>query len=352
MAAFCTKCGAGLSPDTKFCTKCGNPTAATPAAGSVTGGAAAQWNTPSAPPPAASGTTAPTPQPPAAAAWSTPSAPPAAPPAASSDFQPVSAPPPPIYSGFQPAGAPTTHAAPGFQPVSAPPPPPPPPPQPPPPGNAFSAPVPPPANSSFAPVAAPPRSFAPVAAPASTPPPYSGSPYPAAAQPPQKSGGALKIILIIVAILVLLVVLVIAGLGFAAWRISRAIHVSGNNGQVSIHTDQGNITAKGDDGLSASELGVALYPGSSVARGGMKMDLPTGTMATGIYTTPDSKDKVVAFYKSRLGSEVSTFDTGKGAVLSQKVTDRESIVITVEGDSSEYDGKTKYSIVHTTATKP
>jgi hypothetical protein len=257
-----------------------------------------------------------------------------------------------VFSGFQPVGVPTPHAAPGFQPVSAPPPPPPPPPAPS--SAAYSAPVPPPARPSFAPVAAPPSTFAPVAAPSSTPPPYSGSPYPAAAQPPQKSGGALKIILIIVGVLVLLVVLVIAGLGFAAWRISRSIHISGSgeNGQVSIHTDQGNITAKGDEGLSASELGVALYPGSSVARGGMKMDLPTGTMATGVYTTSDSKDQVVAFYKSKLGSGLSTFDTANGAVLSQKVSDRETIVITVEGNSSEFEGKTKYSISHTTAAKP
>lgn len=184
------------------------------------------------------------------------------------------------------------------------------------------------------------------AAPAPNPTPaYVAQPI---AAPPVKSGSsALKIILIIVAIVVTLGILGAGALGFVAWRISRAIHINNQNGQVSINTPGGNISANSSDSFTASDLGTDIYPGAKSERGGMRMDLPTGSMVSSAYSTTDSKDQVIAFYKSKFGSEASVIDTSNGAIVSVKRGEQESVMVTINANASQNDGKTRIAIVHT-----
>jgi hypothetical protein len=83
----------------------------------------------------------------------------------------------------------------------------------------------------------------------------------------------------------------------------------------------------------------------------MRMELPTGSMVTGVFVTSDSKDQVVAFYKAKFGSAASTFDTNDGAILTLPIGDKESVMVTITGKPSENEGKTKIVIVHTKNSK-
>jgi len=166
------------------------------------------------------------------------------------------------------------------------------------------------------------------------------------------SSSAVKIVLIIVAIIVGLGIL---GMGvgvFAVWRVSRAVHINGHNGQMTLQTPGGTIKADSSENFTASELGTDIYPGARSARGGMRMNLPTGSMVTGVFVTSDSKEQVVDYYKSKLGSGASTYDSGDSAMVTLNQGEQESIIVTISVRASQEDGKTRISIVHTKASKP
>lgn len=211
------------------------------------------------------------------------------------------------------------------------------------------------APPAYAPVApsAPPPGYAPPPSygpPAGSPPPPPS--YPGGMAPvPAKSGGALKIILIVVAIFVGLGVLGAAAVGFTAWRVMHAIHTSGSNGDISIDTPGGKISTSSTESYSSSELGTDIYPGAQTGKGSMRMSLPTGSVITAIYTTSDSKDQVVNYYKSRLGSDASVFDNANSAVLSLQKGPKETVMVTVSQNGSQDDGKTRISIMHSKSTK-
>ncbi len=169
--------------------------------------------------------------------------------------------------------------------------------------------------------------------------------------PPAQTGGssALKIVLIIIAVIFGLGILAAGAFGFFVWRVAHSIHVN-HNGDLSINTPAGHISANTDEHFSSSDLGTDPYPGATTGKGSMRMSLPTGTMVSAVYVTSDSKDQVVAFYKSKFPDNVSTYDTGSGSVITYNKSDRESIVVTITTNSSEYDGKTQIHILHTTKT--
>lgn len=170
---------------------------------------------------------------------------------------------------------------------------------------------------------------------------------------PVKSGGsALKIILIIVVVLVGLGILGVGAVGFTVWRVAHAFHVNGKNGQVTLNTPSGSVTASNASNFTADELGTDIYPGAQPTTGGMRMNLPTGSVISGVFLTTDSKEQVVAFYKSKLGSEASVFDAANSAMISVRRPSHDNIMISVSSRESENDGKTKISIVHTKNNRP
>jgi hypothetical protein len=187
-------------------------------------------------------------------------------------------------------------------------------------------------------------------------PPAGYAPAAGYVQPPAapvKSGGsALKIVLIVLAVLVGLGILGAGAVGFTVWRVARAFHVNSHNGQVTLNTPSGSVTASNASNFTAEELGTDIYPGAQPAPGGMRMNLPTGSVVSGVFLTTDSKEQVVAFYKSKLGSQASVYDGGHSAMISVKRPSHDNIMISVSSRESQNDGKTKISIVHTKSNRP
>jgi hypothetical protein len=165
---------------------------------------------------------------------------------------------------------------------------------------------------------------------------------------PAKSGGsAVKIILIIVAVIVGLGLIGVGVAGYTVYRVSRAIHGNGTTNTMTITTPEGKVNLNTNETYSASDLGTDIYPGAQSIHGGMRMELPTGSMVTGVFVTSDSKDQVVAFYKTKFGSGASTFDTSDGAILTLPKGQQESVMVTITAKPSQNNGKTKVVIVHT-----
>jgi hypothetical protein len=171
------------------------------------------------------------------------------------------------------------------------------------------------------------------------------------AAPASSGSSAVKIVLIIVAVIVVLFMLVVGVIGFGIWRVSRAIHVSGPNGQMTMQTPEGKVNFNMAQVYTAADLGTDPYPGAQSTPGGIKMDLPTGSMVTGVYLTSDTKQQVVDFYKGKFGSTAAVFDTGNGAMLTQTISKQESVMVTVTVNQSRDNGKTRITITHTKSNK-
>jgi len=172
------------------------------------------------------------------------------------------------------------------------------------------------------------------------------------AAPPASGNSALKIVLIVLAVFIGLGFLGAGAFGFFVWRVAHAVHVSGSGSDVTVHTPGGTLTANTSETFSASDLGTDIYPGATTGKGSMRMSLPTGSMVSAVYSTGDSKDQVLNFYKTRFGSDASVFDSSDGTVLTINKSKQESVVVTITRGSSENEGKTEIHIVHTTSTKP
>jgi len=172
-----------------------------------------------------------------------------------------------------------------------------------------------------------------------------------AAAPAAQGSSALKIILIIIAVFVGLGLIGAGAFGYFVWRVAHAVKIAGSSGKISIPTPGGTFTANTNETFTTADLGTEVYPGATAGKGSLRMSLPTGSMVTAIYVTSDSKDQVLAFYKSQLGDGSTTMDTSNGAIVTLNKGQQESIMVTITANSSQYDGKTQISIVHTTSTK-
>jgi hypothetical protein len=208
-----------------------------------------------------------------------------------------------------------------------------------------------------APYQAPAGSYQPVAQQPYQPvAPTAYPPYPPAPAPAPSSGGgtALKIVLIIVAIFIGIGLIFAGFVAYGVYRVKQAIHVdgSGDNAKVTLNTGAGSISANTGENYSSAELGTDAYPGAQRARGGMRMDLPTGSVVTAVYLTNDSKDQVESFYKSRLGGGATVIDNADSAVIQIAKSQQETVMVTAtsktSGDSA---GKTEITIVHTKSKK-
>jgi hypothetical protein len=165
--------------------------------------------------------------------------------------------------------------------------------------------------------------------------------------PASSSNTVLKIVLIVIGVFVLLGVIVAGVIGFGVYKVSKSMHKD-SNGNVSISTPNGTITTGQSVNVSAADLGVDPYPGAVSGEGSMNMKTPNGSMVTAVYTSTDASDKIVAFYKEKLGDQASIVQSRNGTVLSAGEKDKNNIVITItpEGSSS------KIAIIHVTQNKP
>jgi hypothetical protein len=171
---------------------------------------------------------------------------------------------------------------------------------------------------------------------------------------PAKSGGssALKIVLIIVAVFVVLVMMVVGVIGYGVYRVRKAIHVNQANGAMSV--DALGVKMNADAGMkfTADELGTDPYPGAETAKSGnMRMNMAGNSVVSAAFLTSDSKEKVVEFYKDKLGSEATSMDFGANAILSLKKGEHEMVQVTISQEANQFDGKTQIHISHTTSSQ-
>jgi hypothetical protein len=166
--------------------------------------------------------------------------------------------------------------------------------------------------------------------------------------PPATSGNTvLKIVLIVVGVFVVFGVLVAGVIGFSVYKVAKGAHKD-SNGNVSISTPSGTITTGSSANITEADLGTALYPGAiSSGQGSMNMKTPNGSMVTAVYTSTDPADKIVAFYKDKLGDQASIVQNSNGTVLSAGEKDKDNVVITVTPENSS----SMIAIVHVTNTK-
>ncbi|MEO6804430.1 MAG: hypothetical protein ABI197_14430 [Granulicella sp.] len=171
--------------------------------------------------------------------------------------------------------------------------------------------------------------------------------YPPAGYPPPgapKSGNTvLKIVLVVVGIFVLFGVIVAAVLGYGAYRLSKVVHRAAS-ADVSFSTPNGGTIRSGNSAaVTASDIGIAEYPGAKRESGGMKMKTSAGSLTSAIYTTSDSVDQVATFYKSKLGEQANVMEAGGGTILTSGGDADDKFVVTITSD----DGATKIAILHT-----
>jgi len=163
---------------------------------------------------------------------------------------------------------------------------------------------------------------------------------------PAKSGSStLKIVLIVVAVIVGLGILGIGALSLVVYGIAKHTHVD-SSGRVTMSTPAGTITTTPTENLSASDLGVEIYPGAQSTSGSMKMEMPTGSSVTGAFLTSDSTDQVVAFYKDKLGAGASVTSIFGTTMIQLKVGPGEAIQVTIAANPSAGNGKTRITIMH------
>lgn len=178
-------------------------------------------------------------------------------------------------------------------------------------------------------------------------PPYPNQPYQGFPPPPTRSNNtALKVVLIVVGVFVALGILVACVIGFVGYRVAKTAHHN-SDGSVSFSTPNGTVTTGKSLTLSAEDLGTDPYPGAASSVGSMNMKTSSGSMVTAVYTTSDPADKVVAFYKEKLGDQASVVHTSHGTTLTSGEREKNQITISItpQGDL------TKIAIIHLTQNK-
>lgn len=179
----------------------------------------------------------------------------------------------------------------------------------------------------YPPQAYPPQQYPPQQYPPQQyPPPYPPAGYP----PPKKGPSALKIVLIIVGIMVGLGIIAVGVVTYGVYRLAKS----------------GNITTSTQP-VTASDLGVALYPGAT-QNGNVRATVLGKNVLTATFVTSDSKDQVVAFYQNALGpnAQASSGTNGESFVLDKGAG--ESVIVTVSQSALRDQGKTQIVVVHTT----
>jgi hypothetical protein len=200
-----------------------------------------------------------------------------------------------------------------------------------------------PAPPPFQPIAA---QYQPVA------PPYAAAPQPVGMPPKSGGSSALKIVLIIVGVLVLLMVMVVAVIGYGVYKVRKAMHVNSTTGAMSVNTPGFAMNADSGMKFTADELGTDIYPGAEPSKSGnLRMNIAGSSIVSATFLTSDAKDKVVDFYKSKLGSDATFMDFGGSAMLTEKKSDQDQITVTIAQQSNQSDGKTQIHIQRTVVTK-
>jgi hypothetical protein len=169
-------------------------------------------------------------------------------------------------------------------------------------------------------------------------------PQPVGAPPPKSGSSAVKIILIIVGIFVGLGIIVCSIVAYGVYRVAHSIHKDAN-GNITVTTPKGTITANSSNTLTAADLGIAIYPGATEGKAGLRMNIAGKSMVTANFLTPDSPDKVMAFYEAQAGPNAQTNSTSAGGTISIQ-NGANNITVTVTQSAVTDNGKTQFTIVN------
>jgi hypothetical protein len=162
------------------------------------------------------------------------------------------------------------------------------------------------------------------AQPSTPPPPY----QPVAVPEPKKSSGVLKIVLIVVGVFVVLGIIGVGAIGYIGYRVAKSSNMSISSSP-----------------LTESELGVAIYPGAAQSsKGSMRMSIAGKSVVTGLFTTPASRDEVIAFYRDKLGPDAQSSESSRGQSFVVTKGGGDTLTVTIPDKSA--DGNTAFVIVH------
>ena len=201
------------------------------------------------------------------------------------------------------------------------------------------------------PAAPPPDMFTPVA-PAPAAPRLDAAdvvmtpsiPVPPAAPAPAKGGSGMKIVLIIVGVFLLLGMLMVGSCVFGIYRAHQRLKRFEKQVQTTFPVTPGSSQAPiqpGEPGGAAVDAGALAYPGAETPGGQTGAILGMAGLKMQQFTTSDSVDKVVAFYKDKLGPNAVVAQGASQA--SVHLAEQNSVVnVAIAADSAS--GKTKIVI--------
>ena len=167
---------------------------------------------------------------------------------------------------------------------------------------------------------------------------------PAPPQPPRSGSNIVAIALLVLALIVLVSgIAVWTGLKFLSHTFRLQVEErGGGQKEVSINMPFGSIEVHHE--VNEDSLGLPLYPGATRVK-----DKDSATVNLGFggeasvhvlaakFETSDSLERVKAFYKERLGSEVSKFtDQGSGAKTTFEIkSDNQEKIVALEGGGNK-----------------
>jgi hypothetical protein len=164
-----------------------------------------------------------------------------------------------------------------------------------------------------------------------------------------------KIVLVVVAVLILLGLLCAGACVYFMYRAKQGVAKLEKQAHVTFPMPAGTpevhlrpaapAAAPSPPAGPIVDTGVPTYPGATAIGGGGQMTMGTSAVKTQQYTTSDSVDKVVAFYKDKLGPTAMVTQSG-GQALVQVAGTNGLINVAIAPDSSS--GKTKISISNIT----
>lgn len=195
---------------------------------------------------------------------------------------------------------------------------------------------------------------APAAPPARAPAPavpVQAAPAPTAAAAAKSGSPVLKIVLIVLGVLILLGLLSAGACVYFMYRVKQRATQFEKQVQATFPTPAGTREVRTQPVAPPAaptppagpvvDTGVAIYPGATAWGGGSQMTMGGTAIKSQEYLTDDSVDKVLAFYKDKLGSTAMVTQSG-GQARVQVFGTNGTTTIAIKPDPST--GKTKISI--------
>lgn len=130
---------------------------------------------------------------------------------------------------------------------------------------------------------------------------------------PQKSGGALKVILLVIGGLILLFIVCIALVVGGALYVARTSHVEQGPQGAKVETPFGTVETNNEDSTKIAEkMGIEVYPGAKTLPGGASVSVGGMHTATVMFESDDPPEKIAEFYRKQFPNATVTSQTEGG----------------------------------------